>query len=805
MGERFRTFDWSCHPLSAPANWANSLQTLVALMLNASQPMYIAWGEEGFLLYNDAYAVVLADKHPLALGRPIFDVWPELRDSFGQVVATVRSGIPVNSEKFQLMVRRGDTMTEAYFSFSLTPIRGEAGTVEGVFCACAESTAQVLADRRVAEETARQRRLFARAPGFITVLRGPDHVYEFVNETYLTVFGGRDFIGRPIREVFPELKGQGFYEWLDNVYATGERFVAHDVPILVRRVADMPAEQRYLDFIYEPVIDDACRTTGIFCEGFDVTEAHHAHQALIELNADLERQVAERSRERSLLWKLTPDLLGVMNERGYFESSNPAWLAVLGWTGTEVGKVTHLELVHPDDAYMTSAGFDRLSLGEPLINLVNRYRCKDGSYRWLSWTAMPEAGKFYCNGRDITTEKEAQQALDDAQSALRQAQKMEAIGQLTGGIAHDFNNLLGGVGASLQMIQVRLDREQFEGMDRYVRLGQDSVRRAAALTHRLLAFSRRQTLDPRTIDVNRLIGGMEELIRRTVGPSVELEVVGAGGLWSTKVDVSQLENSLLNLCINARDAMQPHGGRLTVETANKWFDERTAKEREVEPGQYVSICVSDTGTGMTPEVIARAFDPFYTTKPMGHGTGLGLSMVYGFVRQSGGQICIDSKLGLGTTMCMFLPGHIDEAIDEAELLTEEPIERGDGQTVLLIEDEQTIRLLVTEMLQDAGYRVIGAEDGLTGLKVLSGDSRIDLLITDVGLPGGLNGRQVADAARVKRADLKVLFVTGYADNAAVGDGHLERGMEIMTKPFEIAALANKVRRMIDQQTLVPNH
>jgi PAS domain S-box-containing protein len=381
------------------------------------------------------------------------------------------------------------------------------------------------------------------------------------------------------------------------------------------------------------------------------------------------------------------------------------------------------------------------------------------------------------------------------EEALRQAQKMEAVGQLTGGIAHDFNNLLASISASLQVLQTRFVKDKVEGGERYITMGMDSVRRAAALTQRLLAFARRQTLDPKPTDVNRLVAGMEDLIRRTVGPNVEVEVVGAAGLWTTRIDSSQLESSLLNLCINARDAMLPQGGRLTIETANKWLDDRAAAERQLTPGQYLSLCVTDTGCGMAPDVVKRVFDPFFTTKPLGQGTGLGLSMVYGFVRQSGGQVRIYSELGEGTTMCLYLPRFVGEAAaDEHPDIAESP-QSGDGETILIVEDEPSIRVLMAEVLEEAGYRTLTAEDGPSGLRLLQSSSRIDFLVTDVGLPGGMNGRQVADAARVVRPTLKVLFITGYAENAAVGNGLLDHGMAVLTKPFEIAALARKVREM----------
>ncbi|MEH3101251.1 MAG: ATP-binding protein [Sphingomonas adhaesiva] len=384
-----------------------------------------------------------------------------------------------------------------------------------------------------------------------------------------------------------------------------------------------------------------------------------------------------------------------------------------------------------------------------------------------------------------------------AEEHLRQAQKMEAVGQLTGGLAHDFNNLLTGISGALEMIQVRVAQGRVGDLDRYVTAAQGATRRAAALTHRLLAFSRRQTLDPRPTDVNRLVQGMEDLIRRTVGPAIAVEVVGAAGLWDALVDPNQLENALLNLCINARDAM-PDGGRITIETANRWLDERAAKERDLDAGQYLSLCVTDTGTGMTPEVQARAFDPFYTTKPLGEGTGLGLSMIYGFARQSGGQVRIYSEPGQGTTLCIYLPRHYGSALpDEAPAVSLDRAPHSDGaRMVLVVDDEPTIRMLAIEVLSELGYTTLEAGDGTEALRLLASGVRPDLLVTDVGLPGQMNGRQVADAALALIPDLRVLFITGYAENAVIGNGQLAPNMALLTKPFAMEAFAAKVRGVL---------
>jgi CheY-like chemotaxis protein len=341
---------------------------------------------------------------------------------------------------------------------------------------------------------------------------------------------------------------------------------------------------------------------------------------------------------------------------------------------------------------------------------------------------------------------------------------------------------------------------RFGDYERYIASAKSSAKRAAALTHRLLAFSRRQTLDPKPVNLNRLVNGMGDLIQRTVGPQIEMEVVGAAGLWKSFVDSGQLENSLLNLCINARDAM-PHGGRLTIETANRWIDGPAAREHDLAIGQYVSLCVTDTGTGMPADVIAHAFDPFFTTKPLGQGTGLGLSMVYGFAKQSGGQVRIYSEMGKGTTVCIYLPRHVGESEEdgtEPEVRVTSFISMP-GKRILVVDDESIVRMLMVDALTDIGFDALESHDGPSALRVIATENNLDLLVTDVGLPGGMNGRQVADAARTKFPNLKILFVTGYAENAVVGNGHLEPGMHILTKPFPIEELGRRIREILKSE------
>ena len=528
----------------------------------------------------------------------------------------------------------------------------------------------------------------------------------------------------------------------------------------------------------------------------DISARRKAEEALRQLNETLEQQVAERTAERDRMWATSPDLMLVIDFSGVFRQVNPAWTTMLGYEAAELIGRHVTEFVVNDDHDDTIQSYRSAAAGGR-TTIVNRYHHKNGSTRWISWVAAPAGDVTYATGRDITAEREQALALAQTEEQLRQAQKMEAVGQLTGGIAHDFNNLLTGVIGSLDLLQRQLARGQTDKLARYATAATTSANRAAALTHRLLAFSRRQPLDPKAVNANRLVSGMEDLLRRTIGENIALEIVTAGGLWQSLCDPHQLESAVLNLVINGRDAM-PGGGTLTIETCNAHIDlAYSARLGNVRPGQYVCVCVTDTGTGMTKETIARAFEPFFTTKPIGQGTGLGLSMIYGFARQSEGYAKIYSEVGQGTTVKLYLPrfyGDADRLDDEQRGLgTAHGTDA--GEVVLVIEDETVVRDLVVEVLQDLGYQTIEAADGPSGLKVLQSAARIDLLITDIGLPG-LNGRQVVDAARQQRPELKVLFMTGYAENATIANGFLEPGMQMITKPFAIDALMLRIRDMI---------
>nr|WP_249403200.1 PAS domain-containing sensor histidine kinase [Sphingomonas sp. CFBP 8765] len=675
MGARMRAYNWAETPLGDPDDWPETLQTMVSVILNSALLGTVLWGPELRLLYNDAYAPALAGRHPMALGRPIADVWGPVWDQIApQFLPVMETGEPIFDRRLPLLIEREGRSDLTYWTYSVSPIRGPDERIVGLLNQAIEITGEVRAERDRAE-----------------------------------------------------------------------------------------AEER-----------------------------------LRNLNVDLELRVAERTQERDRLWRNTQDVQLICDTLGMLKAVNPAFTRILGWTPDDVIGRNVFDFIIPDEE--ASTGALRQASEQQLLAFENCYRHKDGSVRWFAWVASPEADLVYASGRHITAEKEQAEDLRNAAEALRQSQKMEAVGQLTGGLAHDFNNLLTGIMGNLELLQMRVARGRIEDLDRFINAAQGAGRRAATLTQRLLAFSRRQTLDPKRTDVNRLLVGLHDLLHRTVGATVDIKVVQAAGLWTTQIDGPQLENALINLCVNGRDAM-PEGGKLTIETANETIDDRIGRERDLPAGQYVSVCVTDTGTGMSEETIRRSFEPFFTTKPMGQGTGLGLSMIYGFARQSGGQIRIHSELGQGTTVCIYLPRHHGEAESDTADVETTSTQKAEGQTVLVVEDEATIRHVIDEALDDLGYTVIGAADGAAGIKVLQSGARIELLITDVGLPNGMNGRQVADEARRLRPGLRVLFITGFVENAAVGNGHLEPGMELLTKPFTLKAFSTKVADILNRPAL----
>ena len=853
MGALMRDHPWHDSCLGAPAGWPQPLRTVVRAMLNTNHPVFIFWGSDALCFYNDAYARTLGpEKHPSILGRPGRTAWAEIWHAIGpQIVQVMEGGNATWHENQRLSIWRNGQLADLYWTYSYSPIDDDeaANGIGGVLVLCNETTDHILRMQKANEERQRFAELFEQAPGFMTMLNGPQHIFEFANPGYMTLVDGRDILGQPLATALPEAAQQGYLAMLDRVYASGQAHAGTNARFDTRAAPDAPVVTRYLDFVFQPIKNESGAVRGIFVQGNDVTErklAANRRDALVRLSDDIGHMQSPAGITLAAA-RILVDTLGV-SRAGYatFDADGAAVTVESEWRGaggTDSAALparfdlhafgSHIDERDPGAIVVVDdAGADPRTAGAAhrlpahgaaaFVNVpvMDRGRMlavlfvHHGTARHWTDDDLALLREIGARIGTATERLRADMALREmnetleakvqarsrelmlAEEALRHSQKMEAVGQLTGGLAHDFNNLLAGIMGSLDMLRIRLGQGRLTELDRYVDMAQRSSRRAAALTHRLLAFSRRQTLAPKSTDVNQLISGMEELIRRTVGPEITLQVVGADGLWPALIDPSQLENALLNLCINARDAM-PEGGRLTIETANRWLDEPWAAERELVPGRYISLSITDTGTGMPPEVAARAFDPFFTTKPLGEGTGLGLSMVYGFARQSGGQIRIYSEPGLGTSMTIYLPRHGEAPLAAADETTAQIALDPRQSVVLVVDDEETVRALVVDVLAECGYVALEAADGPSALRILETGGRIDLLVTDVGLPGGMNGRQVADAARVRRPGLKILFITGYAENAVMGSGNFEPGMQVITKPFVLGTFAARVREMIE--------
>ena len=583
--------------------------------------------------------------------------------------------------------------------------------------------------------------------------------------------------------------------------ATGERFEM----VFPLRGAD----GRFRSFLTRitPVRDAEGRVIRWFGTNTDITGQREVEDTLRRVNELLEEEIAERtaalgeseSRFRLLVKGVVDYAIFMLDREGRVTNWNTGAERIKGYAASEIiGQ--HFSRFYTEE--------DRAE-GIPQRALATAVRT--GKFEAEGWRVRKDGTRFWANVlidaiRDdageligfakVTRDMTERRAVEER---LRQAQKMEAIGQLTGGVAHDFNNLLTVIFGNLETLQRRLPEKDDDDLRRLVEGAIRGATRAAQLTHRLLAFSRRQPLEPKPVNLNRLVAAASELLQRTLGERVAVETVLGAGLWWVQVDPSQLESALLNLAVNARDAM-PEGGKLTIETANTYLDEAyAAGQDDLAPGQYVLLAVSDTGTGMSKEIIVRAFEPFFTTKAPGEGTGLGLSQVYGFIKQSGGHVKIYSEPGEGTTVKLYLPrlATAPGQGESAEIGPVAPMARR-GETILVVEDDDDVRAHSVDILRELGYRVIAAPDGPSALRILESEPEIRLIFTDIGLPGGLNGRHLAEEARRRYPALRVLYTTAYARNAILHQGRLEPGVDVVLKPFTYAALAAKIREVLDR-------
>ena len=632
---------------------------------------------------------------------------------------------------------------------------------------------------------------------FLDGPHGPlsDYLHIEANPAYAAHAGIPNIVGKKLRDVV----GDEAQAWLDRygqVLRTGES---------IRFEQELVATGRYLELTAFRIEPASRRQVAVLFQ--DITPRKRAEAALRQLNETLEERVQSALAANRILANVVNGATALVQVVDF----DFRWLAIndsgadilehaLGVRPSIGGSLLENLKRRPDLYEVIVPLWHRAFAGETFREIISVSEAPTRRHYELQFTPLYDA-EGRCIGAyefayDVTERFNEQERVRLMEEALRQSQKMEAVGQLTGGIAHDFNNLLTGILGSLELLDLRLRQGRLQDLGRYTGTARSAAERAAALTHRLLAFSRRQTLDPQPVALAQLVIGLEDLIQRSIGPQIVLEHAADPQLWLTHIDASQLENALLNLCLNARDAM-PEGGRIRIVLANETLANPQAEQLTLHAGDYVRLTVGDNGSGMSDEVRARAFDPFFTTKPLGQGTGLGLSMVHGFVLQSGGEIRIDSAPGEGTQVHLYLPRHRLTPVASAPVAAAlEPNLPGRGETILVVDDEPTIRALLVDVMTAQGYQVLEAADAATALALVQPETPLDLLVTDVGLPGTLNGRQLADALRSLRAELPVLFITGYAESQIIGAGDLDTGMRVLTKPFTLDALERRIQLLL---------
>ncbi|WP_085714866.1 PAS domain-containing sensor histidine kinase [Pseudomonas sp. B28(2017)] len=826
--------DWANSPLGAASSWPQSLRTAVDIVIHSPMPMLLLWGPQLTQIYNDGFALLAGSKHPHAFGQPAHLIWPELKDFTDPIYRAVLQGQVRTYSEQRFTLQREGRESDFWLDLTYSPIRDESAEVAGILVTAIETNerrriALELEQRSAASlkaqrETEERLQLALAATDAVGTWDWDISEDRFIADAHFAQLHGID----------PAMANQlPISEYLHGVHPQDRALIARSIKHCITHGSEYAEEYRLLQtdgqmrWVFARgrcYKDHHGRPTRFLGAALDLTERKHTEQALRQSQTELQ-----------LIINAMPVLISYVDREERFRLNNSAYLDWYGLTPQELYGRTILEVLG-EEAYALRAPYITEALsGRPCSFSISTPH-RDGSIRQALMNYLPRHGAdgavngFYIFVIDETERKKTEEALrilnetleervaartrqlaeanerlqnemferERAEDALRHAQKMEAVGQLTGGIAHDFNNMLTGIIGSLDLMQRYIADGRVSEIGRFTEAAVSSANRAAALTHRLLAFSRRQSLNRKPLNPNELIHSLEDLLSRTKGDHIELKLQLAANVWWVSTDVSQLENALLNLVINARDAMH-EGGELQIETANVYLDGSDLTTLEpVKAGDYVMIAVNDNGTGMTPSVLAKAFDPFFTTKPIGQGTGLGLSMIYGFAQQSGGHVSLFSLPGRGTSVRLYLPRlHSTEPEKVLSPIVGEAPAAIAGETVMLVEDDAAVRMLVLDLLKELGYRAHEAEDARGALPVLESDLRVDLLVTDVGLPG-MNGRQLAEIARQHRPGLKVLFMTGYAEIAAERQGFLEEGMDMVSKPFSIDLLANKIRTMIGQ-------
>ncbi len=856
LGALMRDHPWERTPLGPLAGWPQSLRTATSILLRSPVPMVLLWGPDGIMLYNDGYAVFAGERHPRLLGAKVREGWDEVADFNDHVMKVGLAGGTLAFKDQELTLNRSGTPEQAWMNLDYSPVQDESGRPAGVLAIVIETTERVRAEAALrASELHARDVLEGMTEGFVLLDRDYRVLSINAEGIELDQRAREDIVGKTHWEAWPDSE----HGPLGALY---KKAMTERVPVeLEHRFVWPDGRVSWFDMRAHPSGDglaifyrDISERHAAEAQLRDSRDRLAAERQALEILNDTGTQIAAELDLGRLVQHVVDagvELTGARFGAFFYNVLDDAGASYMLYalSGAERSKFENFGMpratqvfaptfrgegvVRSDDILADPRyGHNPPHAGMPKGHLpVRSYLAvpvtsRSGAVIGGLFFGHEQTGVFTERAERVMTGLAAQAAigidnarlfeatqranadleqrvaartleLEEAHERMRQSQKMEAVGQLTGGIAHDFNNMLAVVVGSLELLRRRVGPDDARA-HRYVDAAMDGARRAATLTQRLLVFSRQQPLQPESVDANKLVAGMSELLRRALGSDVQLETVLAGGLWRAHTDPNQLENAILNLSVNARDAM-PNGGRLTVETQNAHLDERyVAAQLGLAAGQYVLIAVTDTGTGMTEAVRARAFDPFFTTKEVGKGTGLGLSQVYGFVKQSGGHVRIYSEPGHGTSVKIYLPrlnGGIDALRDDAPL--ESPVLGETQEVILVVEDEPAVRRFSVDALAELGYRVLEADGAAAALRMLELHPEVSLLFTDIVMPE-INGARLAEQARARWPRLRVLFTTGYTRNAIVHNGMLDPGVEMIGKPFTLDQLAAKVRDVLDR-------
>jgi len=823
-GALIRSRDWNKSLLGPIERWSLEMRATVANIVNSPVAKVLMWGEQHVMIYNDAYTRIADDRHPMAFGTPVAAAFPEVWEWNRPILEAGLRGETVTHRDQPITFNRAHGAEILYLDLFYTPVYDGDGQVGGVMCTLIDNSARILAEARLAAREAELRSVTDAVPMLISYV-DQDHIYRFANGTYREWFGvdPASMIGRHVRDVIGEAAYANRAASISRGLA-GESFASEAI------LPHVNGTTRRMEVRYVPRIEPDGSVAGVHILGVDIEERAQREAALAVSNSRFRKAM---DAVHGVLWTNSADGRMIGEQHG--------WSKLTGQTREEYEGYGWTKAVHGDDAEATVEAWQQAVDTKSMFVHEHRVQRHDGAWRRFAIRALPildAAGEIFewvGVHTDITHQRAAEAALREqadalarqvrhreraeeqlrqvnenlearvvaeigerraAEAKLMQAQKMETVGKLTGGVAHDFNNLLQVVSGNLQLLARDIAGNQ--RAETRVANAMAGVSRGSKLASQLLAFGRRQALEPKVVNISRFVNGMDDMLRRAIGESIEVETVVAGGLWNTYIDPAQVENALLNLAINARDAMNGNG-KLTIELANAHLDDAYALDHdEVTPGQYVMLAVSDTGSGMSPDILEKVFEPFFSTKAEGKGSGLGLSMVYGFVKQSGGHVKIYSEVGEGTTIKLYLPRAVQS--EDIEIAVDTGPIAGGTETVLVVEDDDAVRETVVSLLSDLGYRVLKAVDAASALNVIESGIPIDILFTDVVMPGTLKSPELARKARERLPDIAVLFTSGYTENSIVHGGKLDAGVELLSKPYTREAMARKFRHVLSNRS-----